>query len=101
MKQIVERWQCKCDRCKHQWITRNEIEPRICPACKSKWWNVSEKDQTQTAQIEKANLPMRKEKTANDDLEIEKDLPISKIETNIESDNYIEMVYDYSLDEVS
>jgi len=32
----------KCVRCGHEWTPRNEVI-RICPACKSAWWDV-EKD---------------------------------------------------------
>ncbi len=30
----------KCDRCGHEWVPRDsENEPRVCPKCKSPWWN--------------------------------------------------------------
>ena len=31
-----------CDRCKHKWIPRESTkgEPRVCPKCKSPYWNV-------------------------------------------------------------
>ena len=29
-----------CDRCGHEWIPRDfDQEPRVCPACKSPYWN--------------------------------------------------------------
>jgi len=36
----------RCDRCKHQWIPRNKknIEPIICPKCKSPYWNKPRKN---------------------------------------------------------
>lgn len=31
----------RCDRCAHEWIPRGESEeePRVCPKCKSAYWN--------------------------------------------------------------
>jgi DNA-directed RNA polymerase subunit RPC12/RpoP len=29
----------KCERCKHEWIPRNEEKPTICPKCKSPYWD--------------------------------------------------------------
>jgi Zn finger protein HypA/HybF involved in hydrogenase expression len=29
-----------CERCEHEWIPREaEVEPRVCPKCKSPYWN--------------------------------------------------------------
>ena len=34
----------KCDRCEHEWVPRTlETEPRVCPKCKSPYWNVPRK----------------------------------------------------------
>jgi len=35
----------KCDRCEHEWVPRGdtEQEPRVCPKCKSAWWNTPKK----------------------------------------------------------
>lgn len=33
----------KCLRCGHQWVPRKE-EVRICPKCKSAWFNKSKKE---------------------------------------------------------
>jgi Zn finger protein HypA/HybF involved in hydrogenase expression len=31
----------RCERCKHEWVPRDiRIEPRVCPKCKSPYWNV-------------------------------------------------------------
>lgn len=33
-----------CDRCDHEWIPRDtENEPRVCPKCKSPYWNTPRK----------------------------------------------------------
>jgi len=31
----------ECSRCGHKWVprTKTEIEPTICPKCKSPYWN--------------------------------------------------------------
>ena len=29
-----------CDRCGHEWVPRNiNVEPGVCPKCKSPYWN--------------------------------------------------------------
>lgn len=34
----------KCERCEHTWVPRNyDNEPRVCPNCKSAWWNIPKK----------------------------------------------------------
>jgi Zn finger protein HypA/HybF involved in hydrogenase expression len=32
-------YRCKCERCRHGWITRNEKTPVVCPKCKSPYWD--------------------------------------------------------------
>ena len=34
----------KCLRCRHHWVQRNVEIPRICPFCKSAYWNVQKKE---------------------------------------------------------
>ena len=31
----------RCERCSHEWIPRGDLseEPRVCPKCRSPWWN--------------------------------------------------------------
>jgi len=35
----------RCERCGHEWSPRrdNEKEPRVCPKCKSPYWNIPKK----------------------------------------------------------
>lgn len=35
----------RCERCGHEWIPRGGIEqePRVCPNCRSAWWNCPRK----------------------------------------------------------
>jgi len=28
-----------CNRCLHKWASRMVIEPKLCPGCKSPYWN--------------------------------------------------------------
>ncbi len=56
----------KCDRCDHEWVPRDfETEPRVCPKCKSPYWNRPRKlmsyedfrDKVRTA-LRDANRPL-------------------------------------------
>lgn len=35
----VQVWAWKCERCEHVWVPREDAEPRVCPKCKSPYWN--------------------------------------------------------------
>ena len=40
-------WGYRCERCEHEWIPRDiENEPRVCPKCKSPYWNRPRRAQT-------------------------------------------------------
>lgn len=32
-----------CERCGHIWVPRKKGEPRVCPKCKSPYWNTPRK----------------------------------------------------------
>jgi len=32
-----------CERCSHQWVPRNKEMPRVCPRCKSPYYDVPRK----------------------------------------------------------
>lgn len=35
----------RCERCSHEWIPKDaEIEPSVCPKCKSPYWNKPRKN---------------------------------------------------------
>jgi len=38
-KKEIKVYECKCERCKHEWITRSEDAPVVCPSCKSPYWD--------------------------------------------------------------
>jgi hypothetical protein len=34
----------RCERCSHEWVPRDfDAEPRVCPKCKSPYWNTARK----------------------------------------------------------
>ncbi len=36
----VQLWGYRCERCSHSWLPRDkDQEPRVCPRCKSPYWN--------------------------------------------------------------
>jgi len=32
-----------CERCEHVWLARNKEKPRVCPKCKSPYWDIPRK----------------------------------------------------------
>lgn len=44
----------KCERCEHVWLPRNtDKEPRVCPKCKSPYWNTPRKQNTSKPNTQK------------------------------------------------
>lgn len=35
----IEVWICKCGRCDHKWNSKDLDVPRVCPKCKSPYWD--------------------------------------------------------------
>ena len=35
----------RCERCGHEWVPRKENEPKVCPKCKSPYWDRPRKKQ--------------------------------------------------------
>lgn len=33
----------QCERCNHKWVPRENEVPRVCPKCKSPYWNAPRK----------------------------------------------------------
>ena len=29
----------RCERCEHEWVPREDAPPRVCPKCKSPYWD--------------------------------------------------------------
>ena len=46
----------RCERCSHEWIPRGglEDEPKVCPSCKSPYWNKPRKSATTYESFSKA-----------------------------------------------
>lgn len=48
-----------CDRCSHTWVSRNlngaeNEKPRVCPKCKSPYWNIPRKNGSSGEEIKSA-----------------------------------------------
>lgn len=40
----------RCERCSHEWVSRNkEEDPRVCPKCKSPYWDTPKKQKESTS----------------------------------------------------
>jgi len=39
--------ECTCERCSHEWKSKG-INPKVCPKCKSPYWNMPKKQQDTT-----------------------------------------------------
>ncbi len=35
-------YECRCDKCSHQWVTKDSNIPKVCSKCKSVKWNSGE-----------------------------------------------------------
>jgi predicted Zn-ribbon and HTH transcriptional regulator len=42
-REVKAHFDCKCTRCGHEWETIRLERPRICPKCKSAYWDVARK----------------------------------------------------------
>jgi predicted Zn-ribbon and HTH transcriptional regulator len=43
---VVAAWGWGCCRCDHEWVPRNTTrEPKVCPKCKSPYWNTPRRTQ--------------------------------------------------------
>ncbi|HEY1198589.1 MAG TPA: hypothetical protein VGG32_07680 [Thermoplasmata archaeon] len=50
----------KCERCGHLWAPRQALDsgepvtlPKVCPSCKSAWWDVPKKGKAKPARKER------------------------------------------------
>ena len=60
----------QCDRCTHAWIPRlkTEVEPALCPKCKSAYWNRPRRTDIAKTEIEQAmeSLKLKRKKNRRD-----------------------------------
>lgn len=35
----VQIWGFQCERCDHKWVPRDDSHPKVCPKCKSPYWD--------------------------------------------------------------
>ena len=35
----------QCERCTHIWVPKSDVQPRVCPKCKSPYWDTPRKNQ--------------------------------------------------------
>ncbi len=50
----VQLWGFRCERCEHEWLPREKNrEPRVCPKCKSPYWNLPRKAKAATKKASK------------------------------------------------
>ena len=40
----IKLYEYTCERCGHKWIPRTKEKPRVCPKCKSPYWDRKKKD---------------------------------------------------------
>ena len=54
-----------CGRCGHQWVPKENVKPRVCPKCKSPYWDTprktSLKEQFMKEDLQKIKKESRKE----------------------------------------
>lgn len=49
----LEGWWCY--RCEHKWIPRDESHPKVCPKCKSPYWDTPRKDEKKSYEKARRN----------------------------------------------
>ncbi len=55
----VRLWGYRCERCGHEWLPRKGEEPKVCPRCKSPYWNTPRKRDAATPPEQQASAPRR------------------------------------------
>jgi len=51
----------RCERCEHEWVPRNtEEKPRVCPKCKSPYWDRPRQNPGASTVAKKRASPKRK-----------------------------------------
>lgn len=58
MAKKVQLWGYRCERCQHEWLPRGEFEPKVCPKCKSPYWDRPRKLQAKSEPREDERAPL-------------------------------------------
>lgn len=57
----IQVWGYRCHRCGHEWVPREKAQdPRVCPACKSPYWDRPRRDGTVTPPAKKAKAAKKR-----------------------------------------
>jgi uncharacterized CHY-type Zn-finger protein len=40
-----------CERCNHKWVPREDEMPKVCPKCKSPYWDKPRKRERHTSEL--------------------------------------------------
>jgi len=46
-KKVVRMLECTCEKCGHSWTSRIK-DPKLCPKCKTAYWNEDRKPKQET-----------------------------------------------------
>lgn len=41
----------QCERCSHRWVPRQQEKPRVCPRCKSPYWDLPRKNKNNSDEV--------------------------------------------------
>lgn len=61
----------RCERCGHQWVPREEGSPKVCPKCKSPYWDRPRNKHAKKV-VETINFLQTASNKAADTLEMDK-----------------------------
>jgi NAD-dependent SIR2 family protein deacetylase len=82
---MVQIWGWQCERCDHEWLPRNrERKPKVCPKCKSPYWNKPRQQRGKTDNLPKDNIGRM---IANDRFLDESEASQNLINPNISAEN--------------
>lgn len=56
MEITLKGWEC--ERCSHQWVPRDEDHPRVCPKCKSPYW-----DKPRRSELDQAKESLKRKRS--------------------------------------
>ena len=51
----------RCERCNHIWVPRDEEIPRVCPKCKSPYWDIPRGIRRDSRRLNIQRVPSKEE----------------------------------------